>query len=133
MGFYFPRVYTPGSALKSQLCRFFTFCMHQSKVPRIWRRALAVVIPKPNKPLGNSKSYRRISLLCVPFKVLKKLLYTCVEPTIELLLPWQQAGSILGTNLKTWAEIAKQIGSGWWDNQMAAQDLPQDLMQPSRG
>jgi len=45
-----------GSALKSWLCDFLSCCMRQLKIPKIWRRALVVAIPKPEKPLGNPKS-----------------------------------------------------------------------------
>jgi len=32
--------------------------MRQLKIPAIWRRALIVAIPKPEKPLVDSKTYR---------------------------------------------------------------------------
>ena len=41
-----------GSALKSWFCDFLTSCMRQLKTPKIWKRALAVASPKPEKPLG---------------------------------------------------------------------------------
>ena len=47
-----------------------------------------VAIPKPAKPVG----YRPISLLCVPYKILKRLIYARVEPLIDPLLPKEQAG-----------------------------------------
>ena len=40
---------------------------------QIWRKVLIVAIPKPKKPEENPNSYRPISLLCVPCKILKKL------------------------------------------------------------
>jgi len=46
------------SALKSWFCDFLTSCMGRLKIPNIWRRALIVAIPKPEKPLGHPKSYR---------------------------------------------------------------------------
>ena len=51
-----------------------------------------VAIPKPGKPVGDPKSYRPISLLCVPYKILQRLIYACVEPLINPLLPKKQAG-----------------------------------------
>ena len=51
-----------------------------------------VVIPKPAKPVGDPKSYGPISLLCVPYKILERLIYACVEPLIDPLLPKEQAG-----------------------------------------
>jgi len=56
------------SALKSWFCDFLNSFMRQLKIPKIRRRALVVAIPKPEKPLGDPKSYCPISLLCVPFK-----------------------------------------------------------------
>ena len=51
-----------------------------------------VAIPKPAKPVGDPKSYRPISLLCVPYKILERLIYARVEPLIDPLLPKEQAG-----------------------------------------
>ena len=51
-----------------------------------------VAIPKPGKPVGDPKSYQPISLLCVPYKILVRLIYTRVEPLINPLLPKEQAG-----------------------------------------
>ena len=62
------------AALKSWLCDFFSSCLRRLKIPKIWRRALVVAIPKPAKPVGDPKSYRPISLLCVPYKILKRLI-----------------------------------------------------------
>ena len=36
-------------------------------------------------------SYRHMSLLCVSFKILKRLIYARVQPIIDLLLPREQA------------------------------------------
>jgi len=66
--------------------------MRLLKIPKIWRRALIVAILKPEKPLGDPRSYRPISLLCVPFKILERLIYACVDPIIDPLLPREQAG-----------------------------------------
>ena len=80
------------SALKSWFCDFLTSCMRQLKIPKIWRRALIVAIPKPEKPLEDLKSYRPISLLRVPFKILEVLIYARVDPLIDPVLPREQAG-----------------------------------------
>ena len=53
---------------------------------------LVVAIPKPTKPVGDPKSYQPISLLCVSYKVLERLIYARVEPLIDPLLSKQQAG-----------------------------------------
>ena len=80
-----------GAALKSWLRDFLSSCLRRLKISKIWRRALVVVIPKPGKPVGDPKSYRPISLLCVLYKILGRLIYACVEPLIDPLLPKEQA------------------------------------------
>ena len=40
-----------GAALKSWLRDFLSCCLRRLKIPKIWRRALAVAIPKPMKPV----------------------------------------------------------------------------------
>ena len=81
-----------GAALKSWLCDFLSSCLRRLKIPKIWRRPLVVAIPKPGKPVWDPKSYRPISLLCVPYKILERLIYARVEPLIDPLLPKKQAG-----------------------------------------
>ena len=44
---------------------------------------LVVEIPKPIKPEGDPKSYRPLSLLCVFYQILEKLIYGRVEPIID--------------------------------------------------
>ena len=81
-----------GAALKSWLRDFISSCLSRLKISKIWRRALVVAIPKPAKPVGDPKSYRPISLLCVPYKILERLIYTRVETLVDPLLPKEQAG-----------------------------------------
>ena len=81
-----------GAALKSWLCGFLSSCFHHLKMPKIWRRALVVAIPKPMKPVEDPKSYRPTSLLCVPYKILEGLIYTRIGPIVYPFLPREQAG-----------------------------------------
>ena len=78
--------------MKSWLRDFLSSCLRRLKIPKIWRRALVIAIPKPMKPVGDPKSYRPISLLCVPYKILERLIYARVESLIDPLLPKEQAG-----------------------------------------
>jgi len=71
-----------GSALKYWFCDFLSSCMCQLKIPKIWRRALIVTIPKPEKPLGEPKSYHPISLLSVPYKILERHIYAPIDAII---------------------------------------------------
>ena len=72
-----------GAALKSWLRDFLSSCLRRLKIPKIWRRALVVAIPKPMKPVGDPKSYRPISLLCVPYKILERLIYARVASILN--------------------------------------------------
>ena len=63
-----------------------------SKFPRSGEERLWSQSQNPESPWGDPKSYRPISLLCVPYKILERLIYACVEPLINLLLPKEQAG-----------------------------------------
>ena len=81
-----------GAALKSWLRDFLSSCLCRLKILKIWRRALVVAIPQPTKTVGDPKSYRPISLLCVPYKILERFMYACVESLIDPLLPKEQAG-----------------------------------------
>ena len=51
-----------------------------------------MAIPKTKKPVEGSKSYRSISLLCIPYKILERLIQARVEPIVDPLLPREQAG-----------------------------------------
>ena len=44
-------------------------------------------------------SYRSISLLCVPYKILERLIYARVEPLIDPMLPKEQAGFRLAKSI----------------------------------
>ena len=81
-----------GTALKSWLRGFLSSCLRQLKISKVWRRALVVAIPKPKKPVEDPKSYRPISLLCIPYKILERLIYARIEPIVDSLFPGEQAG-----------------------------------------
>ena len=66
--------------------------MRRFKIPKIYRRALVVAILKPKEPEEDPKSYRPIFLLCVPYKILERLIHIRVEPIIDPQLPKEQAG-----------------------------------------
>ena len=83
-----------GAAQKSCINHFLSSYTHQLKIPKIWRRALVVAIPKLMKPPGEAKSYYRpMSLLCVPFKIMERLTNARIESIVDPLLPQKQAGN----------------------------------------
>ena len=66
--------------------------MKTTKVPKIWKLAKVVAVPKPKKPPNLASSYRPISLLCVPYKLYERLIYNRIQPITESVLPKEQAG-----------------------------------------
>ena len=67
------------------------FCLRQLKISKFWRRALVVAIPKPSKPVEDPQSYRPIPLLCVPYKILKRMSHNRVKSIVDPLLTKRQA------------------------------------------
>ena len=82
-----------GAALKPWLCGFLSSCLCHLKIPKVWRRALIVAIPKPKKPVEDPKSYCPIFLLCLPYKILERLIHARVKPIVDPLLPRSRLGS----------------------------------------
>ena len=76
----------------SWLCSFLSSCFQRSKLPKTWRRAAVIALLKPGKSAEDPKAYRPISLLCVPFKILERMILSRVEPVVDPQLPREQAG-----------------------------------------
>ena len=70
---------------------FFTSRFRRSKLPNTWRRATVVALPKPNTPAQDPKSYRPISLICVPFNILERLIHSRIDPVVDPYLLREQA------------------------------------------
>ena len=69
-----------------------------------------VDIPKLNKPLNDARSYRPISLLCVPYKILKRLIHSGVESINDPHLPPEQAGCRRGrSTLEQFTRMSQDI------------------------
>ena len=62
--------------------KFYSFCLKHTVISKIWHRATVVAILKPNKLVDDPKSYRPISLPCVPYKILKRLILSCIKPDL---------------------------------------------------
>ena len=85
-----------------------------------------VAIPKPTKLVTNPKSYRPISLLCVPYEILERFIYARVEPLIDPLLLKEQVGFqckkstvdqvvLLTQNIEDSFEAKKKAGAVFFD------------------
>ena len=55
-----------GNKAKSWLLDMLNECTRTKLIPSIWRKAKVIAIPKPGKDPTSPKSYRPISLLCIP-------------------------------------------------------------------
>ena len=71
---------------------FLSACLTFQAIPKIWRKAKVIGILKPNKPAEQPKSYRPISLLCIPFKLVERLILNRIKHTEKAYLPHEQAG-----------------------------------------
>ena len=81
-----------GPKATSWILAFMNRCFADCRLPSIWRRAKIVAVLKPGKPADDPKSYRPISLLCSPFKIIERLVLGRINDTIEAQLPTEQAG-----------------------------------------
>ena len=52
----------------------------------------SIALPKLNKPLDDPKGYPPVSLLCVPYNFMERLLHARIDPVIDSKLPNKQAG-----------------------------------------
>ena len=126
--FYLPRVLIyAGAAAKSCLRDFFSCCLRRLIILKIWRRALVVSIPKPISLVGDTNSPNSsIFVLCIPYKILERLIYAPVEPIIHFLLPTERPGFRRGKptvdqlvlftqNIKDFFEEKKKTGAVFVD------------------
>ena len=79
-----------GDAVTKRLCQYMSTCLE--RCPKMWRMATVIALPKRNKPKNDPKSYRAISLLCILFKLLERMIHGCINPIIDPQLPHEQAG-----------------------------------------
>ena len=90
-----------GKIATDWLCTFLSTCLRHLKLPKIWRCAKVIALPKPNKPSDDPKGYRLISLLCIPFKLPERLILARITPVMDPQLPKEQAGFQSGRSEQT--------------------------------
>ena len=78
---------------KTRLFKPLKFCVKLKYYPKMWKEAIIMVIPKPNKPDYNiSRTYRPISLLKITSKILEKIVQIRMTALTNNLLPPEQFG-----------------------------------------
>lgn len=81
-----------GPKARIWLAIFFTDCYNKSRTPAIWNKALVRAVLKPGKPKDKPESYRPISLLCVCYKLLERIIYNRITIKVHSHVPIEQAG-----------------------------------------
>ena len=66
------------------LYSIFSLCLHRCNLQKTCHRVTVVALPKP-------KSCISISLLCVPFKILERLIHSRIDPVVDQQFPRVQA------------------------------------------
>ena len=81
-----------GPKAKTWLVTFYTRIIQGKRIPRAWRQAKVIAIPKPGKDPNNAASYRPISLLSLCFKLLERLILQRISPDLDKKITVEQAG-----------------------------------------
>jgi hypothetical protein len=63
-----------------------------SRLPKLFKRAKVIAIPKPGKDGSYPAHWRPILLLSVMYKLLEQLVLQCIQPLNETVTPVHQAG-----------------------------------------
>ena len=74
------------------LTQFYTRIIQTNLIPKKWRTAKVIAIPKPGKDHKLPASYRPISLLSVPFKIMECLILQRISPGVEEIFWVDQVG-----------------------------------------
>ena len=85
-------------------------------MPKIWRQPDVVTISKLSKPLDYAKSCCLISLLCVPCKILERLIHTRVKP-IDPFLPSKLASVRRGRSTLQQVTRMRQYIEKWFEHE----------------
>jgi len=90
-----------GKKITKWLSKFFSICLKQCHMTKLWRKANVIAVLKPGRRTDEAKSYHPISLLCVPFKLLERIILARMIPFVEAHLPETQLVSVLVDQLPT--------------------------------
>jgi len=92
-GFHLPRVYTPRRAGSQILALRLPYFLHApTQKSKDLEKSANSFNPKAGKAIGKPKELLPyISLQCVSFKFVERLIYARVEPIVDPMLPHEQA------------------------------------------
>lgn len=69
----------------------FTAVIKTGEVPKFWKHANVIAILKPGKSGEDATHYRPISLLCVPYKLLERVILQRIGDQVDSAIPIEQA------------------------------------------
>jgi hypothetical protein len=81
-----------GPHAKEWLVQFMNETLRTGKLPKLWKHSKVVAILKPGKDGSSANHYRPISLLCIPYKLLERLILQRISTSIDAVIPIEQAG-----------------------------------------
>lgn len=74
------------------LSELFTNVYVNGTLPRLWKIAMVIAFPKPNKPVDDPANYRPISLLSCCFKLFERAILARLRDVIDTATTKEQAG-----------------------------------------
>lgn len=70
---------------------FYSEILKSGHLLKLFKRAKVIALLKPGKDWLDAADFRPISLLSVPFKLLKRIILERIQPHIDKLIPVEQA------------------------------------------
>ena len=80
-----------GPNTKHWILMFFNLILITGRLPKIFKKAKIITVLKPGKDGSDVSHYRPISLLSIVYKLLERLILNRIEPSIDMMLPKEQA------------------------------------------
>lgn len=74
------------------LLHLYNDILRSGNIPKIFKKSKILAVVKPGKPGQDPADYRPISLLCIPFKILERLILNRLDPFLDEKFPIEQAG-----------------------------------------
>jgi hypothetical protein len=89
----FPEFIRPfGEKTKEWLISFMNDVILSARLPKLFKRAKVIALPKPGRDGSDPAHYRPILLLSVIYKLLERLILQQIQPLIEAATSVHQAG-----------------------------------------
>lgn len=81
-----------GAYTRRWLAEFYSDILEKCHLPKQFKRAKVIALLKPGKEGKEATDFRPVSLLSVTYKILERLVLERIQPTIDKVVPIEQAG-----------------------------------------